>query len=245
MENEINVHLTKGTEELILRKGEAAPAVPFRESVIVTGNIDVALCHLQNPSKWFSSVNEGEDAPLNRSYVTIDRGNLCISLYEDAGMPWECKYKGKLCFDEALLKFQINTGASYTTFELSDLFKMNRSWFETKDTAMRLVSELRNFRSKVDKDIQAADDQRGNTHFLKAQVVESNIPKSFKLVLPIFKNHPKQTIEVEVNINASDMSCTLISPELNDFIVETKNEIIDNQKAAIKELFEDLRIFEI
>lgn len=240
----IQVSVENGVKELVIREGDAAPMVQLREGVHINGNIDVVTNHLKNPSSWLTRADEDGNTPLENSYVEINRSERMISFIEDAGMGWESSYRGVLHLDDALKDFQINTGKSWTTFELADHIKMNRSFFETKDTAMRLVGELRNLKVKVDKDVEAMDDQRGNKKVLVAQAIESNIPEAFNLLVPVFKGHAKQTIQIEVNINASDFSCTLISPELNDYINETRDQIIDNEIATIKELFGGLRIFE-
>lgn len=240
----IQVNVEHGIKELVIREGEADPVVPFREGVHLVGNIDMVSRHLKNASLWLIKPVDDGDSPLANSYVEVNRSTRMISFIEDAGMPWESSYRGVLHLDDNLKNFQINTGKSWTTFELADHIKMNRSFFETKDTAMRLVGELRNLKVKVDKDVEAMDDQRGNKKVLVAQAIESNIPEAFNLCVPVFKGHAKQTIQIEVNINVADFSCTLISPELNDFIEETRDQIIDDEITKIEERFKRLRIFE-
>lgn len=254
MKEDIKINVDQGVKELVLRQGKAEELVPFREKVIVVGNLDTPFNYLKNPPAWFTAVDvkvkeEGEnyegDSPLNYSEVYVDRDNMSIELVVDAGAVWESKYKGILKEDEGFKLFAINTGKSYTTFELAELFKMNRSHFETKDIAMKLVNELVNFQAKVNKQLQDSDDSRGNKTFLMQQAVESNIPKAFNLNIPIFKGFEKHLIEVEVSISARDFSCTLISPEANDIINETKNGLIDEQLELIRDKFSSLKIFEI
>lgn len=242
---EIKVSVEQGVKELVIRQGEAEPVVKFREPVKISGNLSVVASYLKNPPQWFKTPGEGGDAPLNFSSLSVSRDKGRLILVVDEGMHWESKYIGELAFDKAFSDFQINTGKSYSTFELADFIKMNRSYFESKDVAMRLVSELRNFKAKVDKELENADDNRGNKRVLISQIVESNIPQSFKLYMPIFKGYPKPLFDVEININASDFSCTLISPEANDYSTEIKNDLIDAELATIRELFPELKVFEI
>lgn len=242
---EIKVTVENGVKELIIRHGEAEPVVKFRDSIKVLGNLSVVAAYLKNPPKWFTAPGENGDAPIHYSSINVSRDKGRIVLIVDEGMQWESRYAGELAFEKAFLEFQINTGKSYTTFELADFIKMNRSYFESKDIAMRLVSELRSFKAKVDKELENADDNRGNKRVLISQIVDSNIPNAFKLDMPIFKGYPKQLFEVEININASDFSCTLISPEANDYSTEIKNDLIDAELKTINELFPELKIFEI
>lgn len=241
-------HVSPGKEEIVIRHGEAPEAIPFRKSVHVSGNIDVPKEHLRSPGKRLTEqyVHDSEqDNQLAVSYLKVSRDDRSITFVEDAGMPWENKYHGQLKLDPRFERFQINTGHSRTTHELADLFKMNRTLFETKDKAMVLVSELRQFKAKVEKDIEENDDKRGNTKILYSQAVQSNIPKSFKLNIPVFKGQEPWLFEVEIEIDPSDLSCRLISPEANDFIEENTNNLIDSEIAVIQDQYPALRIFEV
>lgn len=154
-------------------------------------------------------------------------------------------YASALKLSKELAEFGINTGKSWTTFELAHFVKMNRSCFESKATAMELVSTLQNFKAKVDKDIENADDTRGNKKLLLQQTVDSNLPESFKVTIPIFKGIENQTIEVEVMIDASDFSCQLISPEAKDFIDNESDKILNDELDKIEKMHSDLKIIEL
>lgn len=79
------------------------------------------------------------------------------------------------------------------------------------------------------KKLELSDDKRGNQKILRAQTVESNLPKSFNVNMPIFKGTEKRTFEVEVEINPNDLSCTLVSPDAHDIVVQER----DNQMDAV------------
>lgn len=258
---QINLHVKEGTNEVIIRHGEAEPIVPFRGTVEITGNLSVPRIHLTNPSKWLTkkAVDLGplytkeqlaeeksvSDSPLHWSYLRVNRDKGLIEFIEDAGNPWEARFAGSLQFDPRFKKFKINTGESWTTLDLANFIKMNRSQFETKDKAMLLVSELRNFKAKIDKEIENAADERGNKKILIAQAVESNIPESFNIKVPVFKGYPEQTLEVEISIDPNDLSCSLVSPEVNDYVESTKDDLINAELAEIRDLHPTLRIFEV
>ncbi|WP_281681852.1 hypothetical protein [Zunongwangia profunda] len=252
--DKVNLQVSEKTQELIVRTGTAEPVAEFRKGIEINGTLSVPRIHLENPPKWLTnksiisaSISEetNADSVLSFSYLKVNRENGTILFVEDAGNQWQNKYQGKLELHPDFEKFGINTGKSYTTFELASIIKMNRTLFETKDKAMILVKILRNFKGKVDKDLENADDGRGNRKILINQIVESNIPESFNLHLPIFKGYEKQTIEIEIEIDANDMSCRLISPEANDYVSETKDALIDAEIEQIRSLFSALRIFEV
>jgi len=255
MKNEnqqINLHVKEGQNEVIILHGEAAPAEPFRKSVKVSGTLDVPRIHLMNPPKWLTNKlspenikEENRDSPMQWSHVEVNRESGSIKYIEDAGSLWESTFTGTLSVDPRFEKFGINSGKSYTTLELSNFIKMNRTFFETKDKAMLLVSDLRKFKAKVDKDVENQADDRGNRRILLAQAVESNIPESFKIYIPVFKGYPAQILEIEISIDPGDLSCSLISPEAADYIEETKDALIDVELEEIAELHPTLRIFEV
>lgn len=243
--SEVKLNITTENNEVIIRTGEAEPNIPERQSISISGNLDTPLNYLKNPPSWFTRQDEDSNSVLEFSNLKVDRDSMIIELVVDEGSIWQCSYKGALLLDETFKKFGINASKSFTTFELSDLIKMHRSYFETKDIAMKLISELRNFKAKVDRQIDNADDTRGNKRVLCQQAVDSNIPEEFKIILPIFKGYEKQSISLEVVIDASDFSCRLISPEASDYINELKNGLIDEQVKLIEGLFPVLKKFEV
>jgi len=110
---------------------------------------------------------------------------------------------------------------------------------------MKLVKDLRNFTAKINKELESFKDDRANYALKKSQVVETNLPASFILVVPIFKGQPKESFEVEINIDADNLTCSLVSPVANDFIYDFKDKIIGTEIEKIKSLLPDLVIIEV
>ena len=248
---QINLHVEKGANEVIIRHGEAEPVADFRKGITISGTLGVPREHLEKPSNWLTAKGflvtsaVEMDTVLHFSHLQVNRDKGTLTFTEDAGNEWENKYIGTLQLDPRFEKFGINSGKSYTTIDLSHFIKMNRSHFETKDIAMLLVSQLRDFKAKVDKEVENHADERGNRRILQAQAVESNIPESFNITVPVFKGFPAQTLEVEIAIDPQDLSCRLVSPEVNDYIEATKDQIINAELAVIQKLHPTLRIFEV
>ena len=139
----------------------------------------------------------------------------------------------------------INDGEYVSCFDLADRIKKNRTLFESREAAMKLVSTLRNFKARVERELELSDDKRGNVNAKKSQIVDSNLPESLKVTVPIFKGQPKQTFEVEVEVNPSDLSCTLASPEANDVIRTSVDAIIDGQLKDIDEMAPGILVVEV
>jgi hypothetical protein len=106
---------------------------------------------------------------------------------------------------------------------------MNRKLFDSKVIAMNLVSELRNFKAKVNKTIEEKSDDRANYANLREQVVNSNIPESFNLTVPLFVGFKPVIFAVEVIIDPDDFNCALISPDAADEMRKLKEVTMDEQ----------------
>lgn len=235
MEKEIKINVEKGVDVITVLQGTAEPI--YHDKSMEVKEASIAAAH-----EFLSKKGIDQDTILN-SKIEFSYTGLSIDLYYGIHRMFPAYIFGKLKLHPDLLKFSINGGKSYSTIELSDFFKMNRHYFENKDTAMKLVSELRNFEGKVNKEVEVKADTRANARFLISQVVESNIPNGFVLLLPVFVGQEKIRLEVEINIT-SDFNCTLISPDLKQLIDESTKEVIDGELDKIKKLYPELRIFE-
>lgn len=207
-----------GVTEVTIREGKA---VELHEPVKVQikGTIDA-------PARWLEMRHDY--VTPKECHVLVNREKMKIALQCDEQDHYGTYVCGALELSEEFKRFGINGGEYMTHFELAELIKMNRSYFENKTTAMKLVTELQNFKAKVDKEVEQSDNNRGDRRILVNQAVAHNLPEAFTLVLPIFKGIEEQTIEVEVYVNPSDLTCTLVSPEANDIVVSSRDKIINS-----------------
>jgi hypothetical protein len=151
---------------------------------------------------------------------------------------------GALELHPDFIRFQINSGKTWTPFDLSDFIKMNRSFFSSKDEAGNLVKQLRDFKAKVDKTIESFKDDKANFNIKRAQAVDTNLPDSFSVNLSIFKGQPRQTIPIEINIHPETLNCSLCSPDANDIVVKYRENTINDQIERIQNLVPELLIIE-
>ena len=226
---------SNGVREVIIREGQALPAkepIPVR----IDGTIDA-------PARW--AENRKSVIPQLNSFMCINRQEMRITLVEDERNSYFNRIIGTMTLSDKFKEFGINSGKYITNFEMADLFKMNRIFFETKTICMELVSKLKNLKASINKQIEASNNDRGNRRELVDQVVQHNIPESFKLTLPIFNGTDPQEIEVEINVDADDLSCTLISPHAKDLIEQMRNEKIDDVIKRVKAACPDIVIIEV
>ena len=217
-----------------IRFGEALP-LKEPKAVNIDGTIDA-------PARWVEK--RKDDIKQADAHIIVDRDHMSITLNIDENSAYSDQITGTLTLSSEMQEFGINTGEYMSCFDMSDRIKQLRSYFETQQEAMKLVSELRNFKAKIDKELELSDDKRGNQKIMRAQTVESNLPKSFKVNMPIFKGTEKRTFEVEVEINPNDLSCTLVSPDAHDIVVQERDSQMDGVLVRIAEAAPNIVIIE-
>lgn len=219
---------------LVIREDEALKVYEEVSTVIVGV--------LNSPAKWLRARITKHD-PLS-SHIIVDRDQMLIKLVTEERDHFQNQITGKLEYHPAFIKFGINSGEYITTHEMADKIKMNRSFFESKSDAMALVSTLKNFKAKIDSEIERNNDNRGNVKALIQQTVSSNLPESFNMVLPIFKGEKPKKIEVEVYIEADSFKCTLISPEANEEMERLRDEAINAVIGDINSICPEIVVIE-
>lgn len=224
--------------EITIREGEAlAPKYPL--PLELAGNIETVSRFLE---KRITTLDQ------KKCNLLISRKKMILSLSTDETDPYvKGKIMGQLLLDEDFTEFGINTGKKYGLIPLADFFKMHRYCFEDSTTAMKIVTELKNFKAKINKEVEKIQDQKGNARMLLEQTVQSNIPPSFTLFMPIFKNEAARKFEVEINIivRDSEMECYLESLEANDLIKTLSGEIIDGELTKVAAIAPEIVLIEV
>lgn len=221
-------------KDMVIRFGDALP-LQEPKYVSIHGTIDA-------PARWVEK--RKDDIVSADAHVLVDRDRMTITLNTDENSAYMDQIVGTLTLSTEMQEFGINTGEYMSCFDMADRIKQLRTYFETQQEAMKLVTELRSFKAKIDKELELSDDKRGNQKILRAQKVESNLPKSFKVNMPIFKGTEKRTFEVEVEINPNDLSCTLVSPDAHDIVVQERDCQMDGVLVRIAEAAPNIVIIE-
>ncbi len=234
----INVTVENGVKTLDIRHGELNKIHIPRALVVEGAAIGSVFEYL---SKKGIDPDEIENSAVSFSYEELYL-KLSFAVRREAQPD---RIEGKLKLHPDLDLWQINKAKKYTNQELSDFIKMNRHYFDNTDTAMKLVSELRSLKVKTEKELENADNRQGDYRMVIGQrVIESNIPKDFILKLPVFVGTDPVSVNVEIEVSASDFGCTLISPDLKKMIDLETRVLIDAELAKIRELYPELRIFQ-
>lgn len=234
-EDQITVNILDGEKHLLeIRHGDA---LPLKEPKIV--NLEGSI---ETVSRFLRIRAERLDQKACHLIVDIEKG--CMTLVVDEANPYSGKVSGKIVPDPVLQSFGINTGKRYSLRDLSDFLKMRRSYFADVSEAMKLVTELRNFKAKVNKEMEKVSDNRGNSKIMLDQVVDSNVPEGFTLNIPIIKGSVKLSFKVDINIipRDADMECMLESVELKELEDEMYEKYMEEEIMQISELAPDIVI---
>ena len=243
-ENKVNLVVPKdynGTPiEVVLREGEAPELLEIKEPerVVISGTIDTPFRWLE---KRIELINQ------KTSNIIVNRDVMGIALTVDETNYYQSDIRGELKTSKEMMEFGINTEKKWEPIKLSKFIKMHRAFFTDKSQNMMLVSTLKNFKAKVNQDIERSKEENGSKVDNYSQVVDSNLPKSFKLNIPLFKGFACEEIEVEIyaDVDGRDVSLSLVSAGANEAIEEYKNKVIDEQLDAIRNIAPDIVIIEV
>lgn len=240
---QINVAPEMPTVEVILREGEAPrqlePKAPLKTNL--EGVIGCVAEYLEK------RINTGQFEQKN-CHILVNRDNVEITLITNEADAYRFgMIVGKLSYNQKFLEFGINAKREWTPTELGLFVKMNRTFFLDRKTNMDLVSKLMNFTATVNNSIDRAVAENGNRSDCFTQVVNSNLPESFLLQMPIFKGMPAETIEVETfaQVNGREISFVLLSPGAQATLEELRDKVIDEELEKIKAIAPDIAIIEI
>jgi hypothetical protein len=243
-ENKLNVIVPKDYNgapiEVVLREGEAPELLEIKEPerVVISGTIDTPFRWLE---KRIELINQ------KASNIIVNRDVMGIALTVDETNYYQSDIRGELKTSKEMMEFGINTEKKWEPIKLSKFLKMHRAFFTDKSQNMMLVSTLKNFKAKVNQDIERSKEENGSKVDNYSQVVDSNLPKSFKLNIPLFKGFANEEIEVEIyaDVDGRDVSLSLVSAGANEAIEEYKNKVIDEQLDAIRQIAPDIVIIEV
>lgn len=234
-------NIAPGMNEVIIREGAAPkvldPKAPVKMNV--NGTINAPFEYL---SKRIDCINQKD------CHIIVNREKITIELVvNEADEYTRGTIAGTLQYHPKFEEFGINTGKVWSPFDFGMFCKMNRAFFADKNVNMSLVSACKNFTAKVNNQIERAIQENGNRTDNFAQVVNSNLPESFTLSIPIFKGGKKEDLVVETfaKIDGRNVAFVLLSPGAEETLEDLRDKAIDEQLNAIKAIVPDIAIFEV
>lgn len=246
MQNEkMQINLGQGVAkaEVVIREVDKVNELPVLEpeKVSITGTIGSILSFLEK--RW------GCEGQIDRghTHIIVDRDNFSMTLVaNETDARSKMVVSGKLQLSRRFAAFHINDGYAWEPVQLSQFIKMNRAYFSNRDENMKLVSVFKNFKAKVNTDYERDRKENGSYTDNYSQIVDSNMPDRFSVVLPVFKGTEAQSIEVETyaTIDGHDVTVQLVSPGAQEVVDRTLDAIIDGQIASIREIAPEIPFIE-
>jgi hypothetical protein len=233
--------VTKG--ELIIREVSKVNELEVKAPVklLLVGMLSAIVEFLTQRKDQPEQINQ------KRCHILVNREDISLELIFNENDEYQRgSIKGSLEVHPKFTEFGINTGKVWTPTQLGLFFKMNRAFFSNKEENMKIVKDLMNFIAKVNNSIERSANESGDRTDKFAQTVDSNLPKAFHLVIPIFKGKPSVTLEVETfaQVSGREVSFTLLSPAANEMMEDIRDKAIDEQIKLIRELTPNIAILE-
>lgn len=241
----LQVNLAKGMDraEVILREGVAPKVLDPKPPVKIELRGTIGSVY-----EWLKKRIETEQFYQEDCHILVDRENVMITLVmNEADEYRRGTIVGKLSYNPKFVEFGINSGKMWRPAELGLFMKMNRGCFADRATNMRLVTDLMNFTVEVNNQINRSIKENGSGVDNFSQVVNSNLPSSFNLVVPIFKGMPAEVVEVETfaQVDGREVLFTLLSPGAKAVLEDLRNKVIDEQLALIVDVAPGIAIIEV
>lgn len=242
-ENRVNVVIPENYNgapiEIVLRQGEAAAMLDPKEPKIIEikGTIETVQRFLE---KRISLIDQ------KASNITVNRDNILVKLIVNETNHYCTTIIGQLEVSKKFKDFGINSGKLWSPKNLSQFFKMNRAFFPDKQKNMELVTLLKGFKATITQNVEKLEEESGSRTDNFSQVVDSNLPKPFKIAIPLFIGYDPEEIEIEIyaEVDGRDVTLSLASPGAEELLEEYRNKVIDEEIVKIKELAPDIVIIE-
>lgn len=229
---ETKINTKEGTENLTILKGDAVVHQNPKELDITNGAIDA-------PADFLTHKPDNYEGVFAHVEADFEKGIIDLHLNEkDANGEFDF-VRGSLVEHDLINKMQLNTGTRMSKDSLIDLIRFNRAYFVKQLEAGEIISQLRNFIATVEKKIQLADDQKGNTKSnLEAALKDIKLKDKFKISIPLFKGISDKTeLEVDICIDTSTTSVQfyLISDDLFILLIQERERYMKEQLARLEQ----------
>ena len=227
MENKIELNVSEGTKEVIIRNGDA-PILKEPRVVSIKGDINA-------PGEFFKKRTSKID--LLRSHVEVDYQNFSIKLIVNEDNHYASTIEGSLVLFPELSKLKINENKTYSPRELYDALKFNAGYFKNREQHNALCGKLIKFTSRIEVDFVNTNDFKGNIAHSKLTKIKTELDLKFILAIPVFKGVEPSVFEVEICLDTKDSGviCWLESVELHELKTDISKEAM---KKSLNELSE-------
>lgn len=220
----------EGMTEIVVREGDAA--------IIREKNVLDWSGTITSPREWWENrVGKHKMHKPKFANVIFSKFEKRIELTVNENSHFNKKVKGKLLFNEELVEFGINGKTVRSIRDLAEFLRMRRFYFPDRDQATAIIANLMKFKVRVDQEIVAEKDNRGNVNESILKKVTTDLATDFTLEMPIFKGQPKRKFKVDVEFDIRDraVSVWLVSEELREIELKDTEDIFMVELKPFKE----------
>ena len=242
----LNINFAEGeaVKELIIREtnhvNEPLPILE-PEKVNITGTITAPFAFLEK--RW-----NDPQMDHSRTHLLVNRDNLNIKLaVNETDKRNGMTIIGQIELSRQFKAFGVNMDVQFAPEDLANFFRINRTYFKERSENMTLVSQLKSFRAKIETEVEREKKDNGSVTDVYKKVVNSNLPESFKVCIPIYKGAAPEEIEIEViaTVNGRDVALELISPDAASIVEEVRDRLIDEQIKKFTEFAPEIPVLEV
>lgn len=221
--------------EIIIREGQALPPVE-PQKVQITGDIKTVSSFLAK-RKTASNLAGQQFIERDKAIVEVDKEAMTITLKLDPEHKYGTVVTAKLEPNPDLAQFFINKNKQFSQRELVQLLKFSRLYFEDFGKHGDLFKAYQAFTAKTFTDLAGDQDTRGNKNFAFNKKVESGLPASFVMNIPVFKGQDPKRFMVEICLDVTDAAASfwLESVELKELQDIESDKIMEGELEACKD----------
>lgn len=245
----MNVNVPEGKDkvEVIIREltDEVKDKLPIQEpkQVTISGQITAVFAFLEK--RWNAADDQIDHS---RTHILVDRDNVKMTLVVNETDARNTKLvTGKAELSRQYKSFGVNTDTEWDPYDLGQFFRINRTYFASSTENMDLVNLLKSFKATIQSDVEREIKDNGSITDVYKKVVDSNLPESFEVKIPIFKGTDPETIKIDVIARVVERQprLSLISADAAAIVEDVRDKLIDDQLDKIKELAPEIPIIEV
>ena len=121
----------------------------------------------------------------------------------------------------------VNNDKQFAALELATYLRKRKNMFVNPEQFDLVFTALSAFKAEINRQVAESNDKTGNYMNSIQQKVTHNMPRKFDLKIQIFENTDPVQIEIEVDVNPNDLSCSLMSFDLEEKYDELKESLFE------------------
>ena len=232
MTKEVNVNIAQGVDVskpiIIHILDGVAPDPVNPKAVNLKGDIDAVMSYI---------INVGHTINKEVAVIIFDEDKRQITFCSDPSSATPINVVAKLEPFTDLHNFGINQEKYFGLKELEKFVRMNRMYFSDKEAHTKLAADLKSFTAKIQSELKAESDNRGNRNNAFAKQVTTDLAADFVLFIPIFKGQIASLFRVEICYDVTDSQARfwLESVELAELSVDMVRKTFGEQQKYFAE----------